>query len=194
LSDPPLSEALQLLLRELTSRFPSEVVDRVWIFAPREIAGRESGLVVLSLTEGPAASATGSAGTIEGAAARTAEATAAGTNEATAGSITEGAAASTTGSASTNEGAPGSTSDRRQLVTWRYEATRERGKLRRVDTIAEQGWAPRDRIPRLIEGVLARLGDAAETPLVEAVGGDPARWNELLLSMGLAPVDPPYEE
>jgi hypothetical protein len=53
LSDPPLSEALQLLLRELTSRFPSEVVDRVWIFAPREIAGRESGLVVLSLTARP---------------------------------------------------------------------------------------------------------------------------------------------
>lgn len=142
MSNPPLSEALQLLLLELTTRFPPEVVDRVWIFAPREIAGRESGLVVLSLTEGAAAS----------------------------------------------------TEDRRQLVTWRYEAARERGKLRRVDTIAEQGWAPRDRIPRLIEGVLARLGDAAETPLVEAVGGDPARWSEFLLSVGIVPVDPPYEE
>jgi hypothetical protein len=142
LSTTPVSEALQLLLRELTSRFPPEVVDRIWVFAPREIAGRESGLVVLSLTEAAAVS----------------------------------------------------TDDRRQLVTWRYEAARERGKLRRVDTIAEQGWAPRDRIPRLIEGVLARLGETAETPLMEEVRSDPRRWSEFLRSMGIAPVDLPYEE
>jgi hypothetical protein len=174
LSDPLLSEALQLLLRELTTRFPPEIVDGIWVFAPREIAGRESGLVVLTLTEVPAASVT------KGAAESTIAGAAPSTTEPEAPRMTEPAAASK--------------DDRRQLVTWRYEATRERGKLRRVDTITEQGRAPRDRIPRLIEGVLARLGEAAETPLVHAIAGDPGRWGEFLLSVGILPVDPPYEE
>jgi hypothetical protein len=140
LSAPAVTEALQQLLREIAPRFPPEVIDRVWIFAPREIGGKESGLVVLSLH------------------------------------------------------ADGERADTRRLVTWRYEATRERGRPRRSDLVTEQGSAPTERIPRLIEGVLARLGDAAETPIAEAVAGDPERWNAFLASLGIAAVDPTYEE
>lgn len=43
------SEALRGLLADLPARVPPEEMDRVWIFAPRDLGGRESGLVVLGL-------------------------------------------------------------------------------------------------------------------------------------------------
>ncbi len=138
---PPIGEPLQRLLAELPASFPPESIDHIWIFAPREISGKESGLVVLSLTFPDAERAS-----------------------------------------------------LRRLVTWRYEAVRERGQVRRTDEVAEQGSAPAERIPRLIEGVLARMGDAAESPITEAVAGDPGRWSAMLDSLGIAVVDPPYEE
>jgi hypothetical protein len=141
LSPPAIGEPLRLLLADLPGRFPPELIDRIWIFAPREIAGRESGLVVLSL-RGPEQARDGA----------------------------------------------------RRLVTWRYEAVRDRGRVRRTDSVAEQGSAPTERIPRLIEGVLARMGDAAETPIAEAVAGDPGRWDAFLDSLGIAVVDPSKQE
>jgi hypothetical protein len=137
----PLTEALQRLLLDLPATFPPESIDRVWLFAPRERAGRETGLVVLSLRETDAGD-----------------------------------------------------EDARRLVTWRYEAVREKKALRRTDALTEQGRAPADRIPRLIDGVLARLGDEAENPVAESIGGDPARWDVFLQGLGLVTVDRTYQE
>jgi hypothetical protein len=137
-SHPPVSEALRQLLQGLPARIPPERIDRVWLFAPREVGGKESGLVVLSVQPAPTAANT----------------------------------------------------DQRLVLTLRYEAERTRTGVRVRDTLAEQGAAPADRIPRLIEGVLARLKDAAENPLARTIAGSPARWAELLRDVGAAPVDP----
>ena len=130
------TEAQLQLLRELPARVPVERVERIWLFAPREIGERESGLLVLSLLSD--------------------------------GTRPEG---------------------QRQVVTWRYEAERVRGRLRRTDAVTEEGWAPSERIPRLIEGVLARLGDKRENPASEEIAGSETRWVALLESLGAAPVD-----
>jgi hypothetical protein len=79
--------------------------------------------------------------------------------------------------------------DQRQVVTWRYEAERVRGRLQRSDAVAEEGWAPAERIPRLIEGVLARLRDETENPVTETIGGSERRWTALLQSLGVLKVD-----
>ncbi|CAN5746572.1 hypothetical protein BH23GEM6_BH23GEM6_12520 [soil metagenome] len=135
-----LSEALRLLLGEIPSRFPPEQMDRIWIFAPREIGSRESGLVVLSLLNGS-----------------------------------------------------GDRPEQRRLVTWHYEAVRDRGGWKRKDAVTEQGRAPHDRIPGMMAGVLARLGDATEAPLEHSIG-DRDRWSALMTSLGVNPVDPPRGE
>jgi hypothetical protein len=57
-SAPAPTAPLQQLLREIPQRFPTERIDRVWIFAPREMTGKESGLVVLSLTAAQASTET----------------------------------------------------------------------------------------------------------------------------------------
>jgi hypothetical protein len=141
---PAPTAPLQQLLREIPQRFPTERIDRVWIFAPREMTGKESGLVVLSLTAAQASTET--------------------------------------------------VPEVRHVITWHYEAVRARGGVRRTDAVTEQGSAPPDRIPRLIEGVIARLGEAAESPITESIGGDSGRWNEFLASLGAGPVDPPNKE
>lgn len=43
------SEALRQLLATLPDRLPLHRLDRLWLFPPREVAGRETGLVVISL-------------------------------------------------------------------------------------------------------------------------------------------------
>ncbi len=135
------SEALREVLRDLPRQVPVGRLERIWLFAPREIAGKESGLLVLSLfaaSERP--------------------------------------------------------SGQRQVVTWRYEAERVRGRLQRSDLVAEEGWAPAERLPRLIAGVLARLGDESEHPRLEVIGGSEARWTALLEALGIAAVDSPGGE
>ena len=136
MSDREISEAQQQLLRELPARFPVSRIERIWLFGPREIHGRESGLVVLSLLS------------------------------------------------------PDDPRDGlRQVVTWRYEAERVRGRLQRSDTVAEEGWAPADRIPRVIEGVLRRLGNATENPIAGTVSGSEDHWWAFLHSVGVSRVD-----
>ena len=46
------SDALRAVLLGLPDRVPAERIDRLWVFPPKEISGRESGLVVLSLLPG----------------------------------------------------------------------------------------------------------------------------------------------
>jgi hypothetical protein len=58
----------------------------------------------------------------------------------------------------------------------------------RTDELVEQGTVPLDRVDRIIEGVLRRL-DVPETPDVREIGGDGARWDELLAELGGVPLD-----
>lgn len=134
MTPPTPSEALRQLLRDLPAIVAVESIDRIWIFSPRENAGKESGLLVLSLLEGE-------------------------------------------------------DSDQRVLATLRYDAERRKDGLRRTDDLTEQGRAPADRIPPLIDGVLRRMPDAAEDPIMHEVRGDAERWAVLLESIGVLPVD-----
>ena len=56
-SHAPPSDALRALLLELPARVPPERIDRLWLFQPRDLAGRENGLAVLSLLPDPDAPA-----------------------------------------------------------------------------------------------------------------------------------------
>jgi hypothetical protein len=43
------SDSLRAVLLSLPGRVPAERIDRLWVFPPKEISGRESGLLVLAL-------------------------------------------------------------------------------------------------------------------------------------------------
>ncbi|MDP9348562.1 MAG: hypothetical protein M3P24_05395, partial [Gemmatimonadota bacterium] len=83
---------------------------------------------------------------------------------------------------------------RRQVFTLRYEAVTERGKTRRTDALAEQAVAPAERLDRVIEGVLRRLGTETEVPLLRVVEGDRGKWAELLAEGGAVVLDAPNQE
>ena len=97
----------------------------------------------------------------------------------------------------------GERADRRALCTLRYEAEPDRtaktGKgaralprMVRRDLLEEQGIAPADRLDRIIDGVVRRLGGdgGVEAPEVRDVGGDPDRWRELLADLDPASAAP----
>jgi hypothetical protein len=130
------SDALRAVLLSLPTRLPAERIDRLWVFPPKEISGRESGLLVLALLptgDFPA--------------------------------------------------------DHRQVVTLEYERERARARAAPTVTLTEQAWAPADRIPRVIRGVVARLEEEQE-PEEHAVAGEQARWSALLRHYGAPVVDP----
>jgi hypothetical protein len=81
--------------------------------------------------------------------------------------------------------------DRRRVLTFRFTITRNRRGLARVtEQAGEHGSAPADALPRVIEGVLRRLGDDAEVPPQgEAIRGDVARWAALLADVARAAAD-----
>lgn len=88
----------------------------------------------------------------------------------------------------------GGPAERRVVWTLRYEAEQLKGgKSRRTDVLLEQAVAPAGRVERVIEGVLRRLGSEAETPELRSIGGDPARWAELLAEGELF-LDSPHRE
>jgi hypothetical protein len=130
------SDALRSTLLAIPSRIPLERLDRAWIFPPKEISGRESGLLVLALL--PTADFP---------------------------------------------------EDHRQILTLRYEKERARPRSAPTLTLIEQGWAPGDRIPRVIGGVVARLEEAQE-PEEHSLAGDADRWSALLRHFGASIVDP----
>lgn len=84
----------------------------------------------------------------------------------------------------------GADSDARELLTLRYDAQPAGKDLRLTDELTSQGRAPRDRIPRLIDGVLARLQDEREDPVQEEIAGSADRWTDLLTRIGAVTVDP----
>lgn len=69
---------------------------------------------------------------------------------------------------------------RRTLHTVQYDAETLRGTVKRTDALLEEGTVPRDRLDRLVDGIVRRLGGGLETPEVRELGGDPAEWAALL--------------
>jgi hypothetical protein len=129
----PATAALQHVLAHLHEVAAAEEIDHVWLFSPRDLSGRESGLLVLSLRTGDDAPA------------------------------------------------------QRRLLTVAYETEAGARELRVARTVTEQGRAPADRIPRLMQGVLARLRDEPGDPVETPIRFDPARWTALLERHGVAP-------
>jgi hypothetical protein len=116
-------------------------VDLVWIFPPRTLGARESGLAVLALFAEPDARG-----------------------------------------------------PRRTLYTLAYEAeSLKGGKTRRADALVEEGTVPPDRLDRIVDGMVRRLGGGMETPEVREVGGDPERWSRILADLG-GKLDPRNQE
>jgi hypothetical protein len=130
------SDALRAVLLGLPGRLPAERIDRLWVFPPKEISGRESGLLVITLLP--------------------------------------------------TDDFP---DDHRQLLTLQYERERARARAAPTVTLTEQGWAPSDRIPRVIRGVVARL-EEEEDPEEHAVAGKADGWSEMLAAHGVRVVDP----
>ena len=131
------TDALRAVLLGLPGRVPTVRIDRLWVFPPKEISGRESGLLVLSLLP--------------------------------------------------TDDFP---ADHRQLITLQYERERARARAAPTVTLTEQGWAPADRIPRVIRGVVNRLEAEAEEPEEHSVAGAGEGWSELLRAYGAQVVDP----
>jgi hypothetical protein len=73
---------------------------------------------------------------------------------------------------------------RRTLFTVAYEAEAVRGSVQRVDQVLEEGTVPRDRLDRLVDGIVRRLGGGMETPEIREVAGAPEPWSALLGELG----------
>ena len=117
-------------LAAVADRVPPSTVDAVWLFPPRQLGARESGLAVLSVYAG------------------------------------------------------GGAEGPRTIYTLHYvlEPPAPKAKPVRTDELAEQGSVPRDRVDRIIEGVLRRLQEP-ESPDVREVEGDEGRWAALLAGL-----------
>ncbi|HEX5520683.1 MAG TPA: hypothetical protein VFX29_03265 [Longimicrobiaceae bacterium] len=71
--------------------------------------------------------------------------------------------------------------ERRRIYTVRAERSAPvRGRAARTDHVAEQGSAPLARLPRVMAGVVRRLGTEDAAPAEAEIDGDPARWAALL--------------
>ena len=89
---------------------------------------------------------------------------------------------------------PDARGPRRTLHTLRYEAeSLKGGKTRRVDSRQEEGTVPADRLDRIVDGMVRRLGGGMETPEVRDIGGDGAKWAQLLTELG-GTLDPRNQE
>jgi hypothetical protein len=72
--------------------------------------------------------------------------------------------------------------DRRRVATVHFKATRNKKGEATVETVLEDhAVAPADRLTRVIDGVLRRLGDdLAATPRTARISGDVDRWEALV--------------
>jgi hypothetical protein len=78
--------------------------------------------------------------------------------------------------------------DRRRVATVHFKATRNKKGEATVETILEDhAVAPADRLTRVIDGVLRRLGDdLAATPRTARISGDAERWEALIEAIASA--------
>ena len=79
--------------------------------------------------------------------------------------------------------------DRRRVSTAHFTVSRNKKGAATVNArFVEHGSAPVDAVPRIVQGVLRRLGEDAEaSPREEQIGGESARWDELIVELGGAP-------
>lgn len=70
--------------------------------------------------------------------------------------------------------------DRRWLYTAAYSAERTGRGLVVTPLLREEGAAPLDRLPRVMEGVVRRSGEAPGDPRECVIGGDATRFEELV--------------
>ena len=70
--------------------------------------------------------------------------------------------------------------ERRRLFTARYQAERTGKGLEVESEISEQGEAPPDRFPRIVEGVVRRSAVELGDPDEVAIEGDPERFRSLM--------------
>ena len=76
-------------------------------------------------------------------------------------------------------------SDRRRIITARFTLAGDpRTKQELHHELAEHGAAPAERVGRVVDGVVRRLDDEPEPPRHARIGGDTARWTELLQKLG----------
>jgi hypothetical protein len=78
---------------------------------------------------------------------------------------------------------------RRRVLTAHYTVSRNRKGVPDVKAhFDEHGSAPEAAVPRIVQGVLRRLGEDAEAePRAEQIGGDSARWDALIVELGGRP-------
>ncbi|TVR60916.1 MAG: hypothetical protein EA422_13335 [Gemmatimonadales bacterium] len=73
--------------------------------------------------------------------------------------------------------------DRRVLVTLAYRSEETGAGIEFNTAIHEEGEAPRDRLPRIMAGVVRRMDGAGGDPRRFDVEGDPARLDEVLAEL-----------
>jgi hypothetical protein len=78
---------------------------------------------------------------------------------------------------------------RRRVLTTRFTISRNRRGIADVkEAFDEHGTAPTDAVPRIVQGVLRRLGEETDAePRAEQIGGDPDRWDALVTELGGRP-------
>jgi hypothetical protein len=79
--------------------------------------------------------------------------------------------------------------DRRRVITAHFTIARNRKGAATVGVrFDEHGAAPADAVPRIVQGVLRRMGEDADAePRDEQIGGSQERWDELILELGGRP-------
>jgi hypothetical protein len=79
--------------------------------------------------------------------------------------------------------------ERRRVSTVHFTVTRDRkGRATVHHRLDEHATAPHDALTRVVDGVLRRLADdSARAPRVEAIEGDPDRWDSLVVELGGQP-------
>jgi hypothetical protein len=76
--------------------------------------------------------------------------------------------------------------DRRLLFTAPYSAERTRNGPEIQSTLHEEGEAPPDRFPRVMDGVVRRSGEELGEPKEFEIGGDGQRFDDLVADLDRA--------
>jgi hypothetical protein len=79
--------------------------------------------------------------------------------------------------------------DRRRVSTAHFTVARDRrGAATVTASFAEHGLAPVAAVPRIVQGVLRRLGEDTEAePRQEMIAGERDRWDALIVELGGVP-------
>lgn len=83
--------------------------------------------------------------------------------------------------------------DRRALYTAPYSAERTGKGLTVTWSVEEQGAAPPDRFPRVMDGVVRRAGNELGDPREVEIDGEPSRFQALLEELGTHLLEPEPE-